>query len=177
MKQDLISAIPAWRLGLACASAALTVSASAGEPARLAQVGRSGNLVCEFQQSGQTRVKRTPDLVLFVEQNRSDSPGTARLVSSRTSGAREVRLYQGGTGVHLVEDVASSVRVTTLLSCEINAGEGEKRRCLRYAAVNAWHFDTSVRTDPDQAFRRLPGTSYHGFCEAWHMGEAKVANK
>ena len=156
---------------------AIAASASAGDTARLAQVERSGDLVCEFSKSGETRAKRSPDLMLIVEQNRGTMPGTARLVSSKSSGAREARLYAGDTGVHLVENVASSVRVTTLLSCENESGEGNKRRCTRYAAVNAWHFDDSVRRDPDAAFRKLPGTSYHGFCEAWHMGDARVVNR
>ena len=159
------------------AFAAIAASASAGETARLAQVERSGDLVCEFNKSGETRVKRSPDLMLIVEQNRGTVPGTARLVSSKSSGAREARLYAGDTGVHLVENVASSVRVTTLLSCENESGEGNKRRCTRYAAVNAWHFDDSVRRDPDAAFRKLPGTSYHGFCDAWHMGEARIVER
>lgn len=162
------------------AFAAFTAAAAAGEPARLAQVERSGDLVCEFNTSGQTRTKRTPDLLLIVEQNRGTAPGTARLVSSRGGGAggvREARLYAGDTGVHLVENVSSSVRVTTLLACENESGEGNKRRCTRYAAVNAWHFDDSVRRDPDAAFRKLPGTSYHGFCDAWHMGEARVVER
>ena len=168
---------PHRRIALILALAGVTASAFAGETARLAQVERSGDLVCEFNKSGETRAKSTPDLMLIVEQNRGTVPGTARLVSSRSSGGREARLYAGDTGVHLVENVASSVRVTTLLSCENESGEGNKRRCTRYAAVNAWHFDDSVRRDPDAAFRKLPGTSYHGFCDAWHMGSARVINR
>lgn len=177
VRSPAVPAIPEWRLALVCAGAAIGASASAGEPARLAQVERTGNLVCEFQKSGQARARRTPDMMLFIEQDRPLETGTARIVSSGSSGAREVRVYQGDTGVHLVESVSSSVRVTTLLSCESEAGEGDRRRCQRYAAVNTWHFDSSVRIDPDKAFRRLPGTSYHGFCEAWHMGEARVLNR
>lgn len=157
--------------------AVIAASASAGETARLDQVERTGDLICEFHKSGDPRVKRSPDLMLIVEQNRGTVPGTARLMSSRTGGAREARLYAGDTGVHLVENVASSVRVTTLLSCENESGDGSKRRCTRYAAVNAWHFDESVRRNPDAAFRKLPGTSYHGFCEAWHVGDARVVDR
>ena len=149
----------------------------AGDAARREQLERSGDLLCEFRKSGTARPRRTPDLMIVIEQNRGTGARTARIVSSRASGAREVRIYEGDTGVHLVEDVASSVRVTTLLSCEIESGEGAAKRCLRYAAVNAWHFDASVKRDPDAAFRKLPGTSYHGFCEAWHMGNGKVVTR
>ena len=159
------------------ALATITACASAAETARLAQVERTGDLICEFHKSGDTGSKRSPDLMLIVEQNRGSVPGTARLLSSRSGGAREARLYAGDTGVHLVENVASSVRVTTLLSCENESGDASKRRCTRYAAVNAWHFDDSVRRDPDAAFRKLPGTSYHGFCEAWHMSEVRTQER
>lgn len=166
-------------LACACALAAMAARADAADPVRIAQVERSGNLVCEFRKSGDApaRPRRNPDLLLIVEQDKTAATGTARMISSKSSGAREVRVYQGDTGVHLVEDVASSVRVTTLLSCENETGAGDKRRCQRYAAVNAWHFDSSVRIDADKAFRRLPGTSYNGFCEAWHMGEARVVTR
>ena len=80
-------------------------------------------------------------------------------------------MYSGETGLHLVEDVNGSVVVTSLTACD--AREGSSTRCIRYSAINAWHFDRTVHRDPDAAFRRLPGTSYSGHCEAWHMGERR----
>ena len=97
--------------------------------------------------------------------------GVARLISSKRAGAHNVKIYAGETGLHLVEDVSGSVIVTTLLGCQESAKDGG--RCLRFPAVNAWHFDQSVHLDPDAAFRKLPGTSYRGFCEAWNMGESE----
>ena len=88
-------------------------------------------------------------------------------------------MYSSETGLHLVEDVNGSVVVTSLTSCDAREGRSEDARsqdsgrCLRYSAVNAWHFDRKVHLDPDGAFRRLPGTSFTGHCEAWHMGERR----
>jgi len=80
-----------------------------------------------------------------------------------------VQVYSGDTGVHFVENVASSVKVTSILSCEAWKNLPKGRKCVRYEAVSTWHFDNSVHRDADQAFLRLGTTSYRGTCEPWHM--------
>ncbi|OGA29562.1 MAG: hypothetical protein A3I01_05885 [Betaproteobacteria bacterium RIFCSPLOWO2_02_FULL_65_24] len=141
---------------------------AADVPISLADIARTGDLVCELNLSGPraTSVARNPDVMLVYDQVRAGS-SAARVISSRKAGARTVKLYAGQTGLHLVEDVTGSVIVTTLLNCEAYDRSGG--RCVRFAAVNTWHFDQSVHQDPDTAFRRLPATSYVGFCDAWHM--------
>ncbi len=151
-----------------------SVAAGGEEPATLADFSQTGDLICDMRISGAALRSGWPrsDLMLIVDGVDAGS-GQARVVSSRSVGGRGVRVYSGETGVHLVEDINDSVMVTTLLGCELRAREG---RCLRYAAVIAWHFDRSVHIDPDGAFRRLPGTSYAGTCEAWHMESMRNAN-
>jgi hypothetical protein len=159
---------------IALGSALLAASAAAASevPISLGDIARTGDLVCELTSSAPRirTVRRGPDLLLVFDQVRLKN-GVARVVSSRRAGGRPVKVYAGETGLHLVEDVTGSFIVTTLLGCE--ARDASARRCVRFAAVNAWHFDHSVHRTPDTAFRRLPGTSYAGFCEAWHMEEPK----
>ena len=145
----------------------LSLVAEGEEAATLADFSKTGDLICDMRISG-TPIRRgwpRTDLMLIVDEVGARN-GEARVVSSRSVGGRGVRVYSGETGVHLVEDINDSVMVTTLLGCELRARD---RRCLRYAAVMAWHFDRSVHINPDAAFRRLPGTSYSGTCEAWNM--------
>ena len=105
---------------------------------------------------------------MLIYDHVSAKSGSARVVSSHSSGSHEVKVYAGQTGLHLVQDVSGSVIVTTLTGCEARSRSG---RCQRYSTVNAWHFDQSVHRYPDRAFRRLPGTSYSGYCEAWTMDD------
>jgi len=143
------------------------------EAATLAEFSNTGDLICDMRISGSPPRSGWPrsDLMLIVDEVGAKN-GEARVVSSRSVGGRGVRVYSGDTGVHLVEDINDSVMVTTLLGCELRARDG---RCLRYAAVIAWHFDRSVHVNPDNAFRRLPGTSYAGTCEAWNMESSRRA--
>jgi hypothetical protein len=151
------------------------VAASAGgqESVTLAEFSRTGDLICDMRVSGSSTASGRPrsDLMLIVDEVGAKT-GAARMVSSKTIGGRGVRVYAGETGVHLVEDVNDSVKVTTLLGCELRARGG---RCLRYSAVMAWHFDRGVHVNADLAFRRLPGTSYAGTCEAWKMENVRSA--
>ena len=142
-------------------------AAGGEEAATLAEFSRTGDLICDMRASGAPPRTGRPrsDLMLIVDEVGAKA-GAARVVSSRNIGGRGVRVYSGATGVHLVEDINDSVKVTTLLGCELRSRDG---RCLRYAAVMAWHFDRSVHINPDSAFHRLPGTSYAGTCEAWKM--------
>jgi hypothetical protein len=143
------------------------MATGAGEPVTPADFSRTGDLICDMHVSSRPPgggAPRTDLMLIFDEVN--SKPGTARVISSDHAGGRRVRIYSGETGVHLVEDINGSVVVTTLLGCELRSGKG---RCLRYAAVMAWHFDTSVYLNPDLAFRRLPVTSFSGTCEAWKM--------
>jgi hypothetical protein len=147
--------------------------AFADDAPNLAELARTGDLICELRASGPARPRMRTDLLLIVDHVARDA-SHARVVSSRHAGAQDVRIYAGDTGVHLVQDVNGSVIVTSLLGCEQRSSSG---RCQRYATVNAWHFDQSVHRDPDVAFHRLPGTSYSGYCDAWRMEEpARASN-
>ena len=131
------------------------------------QVTQARDLICELRPTAVPR-RRGSTIMLYIESVNAEAR-SARLVSSGTAGARPVQVYAGDTGVHFVEDVASSVKVTSLLSCEAWKNNAKGRKCVRYEAVSAWHFDTSVHRDPDQAFLRLGTTSFRGTCEPWHL--------
>lgn len=153
-------------LGGICLSV-FALSAAGEDAATLADLTRTGDLICDMRVSGVPLNNGRPrsDLMLIIDEVGAKA-GAARVVSSRTIGGRNVRVYAGETGVHLVEDVNESVKVTTLMGCDLRARGG---RCLSYSAVMAWHFDRGVHINPDIAFRKLPGTSYAGTCEAWRM--------
>ena len=153
----------------------LAANASGEDAVTLAEFSRTGDLICDMRVSGTAPTAGAPrsDLMLIVDEVGAKA-GVARVISSRTIGGRPVRIYTGETGVHLVEDVSDSVKVTTLLGCEARARGG---RCVRYSAVMAWHFDRGVHVNPDMAFRKLPGTSYSGTCEAWKMDGVRSAER
>ena len=153
----------------------LAANASGEDAVTLAEFSRTGDLICDMRVSGTPPTTGAPrsDLMLIVDEVGAKT-GVARVVSSRTIGGRPVRIYSGETGVHLVEDVGDSVKVTTLMGCEARARGG---RCVRYSAVMAWHFDRGVHVNADTAFRKLPGTSYSGTCEAWKMENVRSAER
>ena len=137
-----------------------------GDSPTLAEFARTGDLLCHLRQSGtNTAAQRTGGMMLVIDEVGA-KPGQARMLTSAGAGGKPVKVYSGETGVHLVQDVSGSVRVTSLIDCELRSSGG---RCLRFSVVQAWHFDNSVHQDPDTAFRKLPGTSYAGTCEAWRM--------
>lgn len=156
------------------AAVAITALAHGQTPARATDVDSAGDLLCELRASGSARRGSADTMMLVIE--RLDN--RVRVVSSRRAIAREAMVRSGETGVHFVEDVNGSVRVTSLLYCESpgasrpadGPGRSEAESCQRWSAVQSWHFDTAVHRDPDGSFRRLPGTSYRGSCEPWHLG-------
>ena len=131
------------------------------------------DVICSFHKSGPVAVppplrSRDDDLMVIIEGIGVD-PETANVTSSRAVGPRPARVYASDTRVHIVEDVHDSVIVTTVLDCETWKTSGEARKCMRFAAVVAWHFDRSVHKNPDRAFLALPGSSYRGHCEPWNL--------
>ena len=92
-----------------------------------------------------------------------------RMVTSATIGTRSLRVYSGDTGVHFVEDVNASVKVTSILSCMRWNTSSKGRQCVRYEAVNRWHFDNSVHRNADQSYLSVAENSYTGWCEPWRI--------
>jgi hypothetical protein len=131
------------------------------------------DLICSFNKSGPVipplPVKRINDDLMVIIEGIGIDPGAANVTSSRGSGAKPARVYASETGVHIVEDVNNSVIVTTVLACEAWKDETERRKCRRFSAVIAWHFDRSVHVNPDRTFLGLPGSSYSGHCEPWNL--------
>ena len=111
----------------------------------------AGELICEFKEE-----------VLVYEAMRARA---AEVLSMRYPGRRGVHVRAGAAGLHLIETVGASVRVTTLTGCL----EDDDRPCTRFAAVHAWHFDALVYSDPDAAFARLPSGAATGSCEPWRI--------
>jgi len=133
------------------------------------------DLICEFHITGapHSLLRRMVegerfDMLMVIEAI-DPATGKARSVSSRQTGAKSLRYYHTGHAVHFVQDLATSVVVTTVTGCEHWRRKGEQELCVRYSALNSWHFDTSVHRDPDKAFNKLGTSSYHGACEPWHL--------
>src|SRR5437868_5215130 len=100
--------------------------AIAADAPALAELQRTGDLICELRASGPYPPRRFSDLLLIYDHV-STGTGTARVVSSRRVGSHEVKVYAGQTGLHLVEDVSGSVIVTTLTGREARARTGRCR--------------------------------------------------
>ncbi len=157
------AARPASGLAPAAIALALCSAAAQANTPLLNEMIRARDLVCEMKPGAQAGGR---SLMIFIE---AMEIGKARMVSTGTAGSRPVKVYTGDTGVHLVEDVASSVRVTSVLSCLAWKRSIDPAKCVRYEAVNRWHFDTSVRRNPDQAFLKLGENSWAGWCEPWRL--------
>lgn len=133
------------------------------------------DLICEFHVTGRPRslLRRMVegerfDMLLVIEAI-DPARGGARAISSRQTGAKSLRYYRTSSAVHFVQDLAGSVVVTTVKGCEKWGRKGDAQLCVRYRALNSWHFDTTVHRDPDKSFDRLGTSSYYGSCEPWHL--------
>ena len=133
------------------------------------------DLICEFHITGQPRslLRRMVegehfDMLLVIEAI-DPVTGSARAVSSKQAGRKSLHYYRTGSAVHFVQDVATSVVVTTVNGCEAWGRKGDVQLCVRYRALNSWHFDNSVHRDPDKAFDKLGTSSYYGSCEPWYL--------
>jgi len=133
------------------------------------------DLICQFHNAGAPRSMLRQMLegehfdMLQVIEAIDQSSGRARSVSSKQVGTKDLRYYKTGKAVHFVQDLGESVVVTTIMGCEKWGRKQEEKLCVRYRALNSWHFDTSVHRDPDAAFARLGTSSYDGSCEPWYL--------
>ena len=155
--------------------AALAASGSLRAQTALDGLIDSKDVICEFRNTG------APESLLrkLVEGERYDmllvieaiDPLTnrARATSSKQVGTKGVRLYKSGSAVHFVQDLSESVIVTTVTGCEKWGRKSGQKLCVRYRALNSWHFDTSVHRNPDASFEKLKTSSYHGTCEPWYL--------
>ena len=166
---------PSARCLLGLLAAWLCVPSASAAPV-LDQLALARDVICSFRKSGPVPIppplQTTDDDLMVIIEGIGVDQGTANVTSSRTVGPRPARVYASDASngrVHIVEDVNDSVLVTTVLDCETWKTSGEPRKCMRFAAVIAWHFDRSVHLNPDRSFLALPGSSYTGHCEPWNL--------
>lgn len=158
-------------------AAVLLTTFAAAAPAHdaLDDLLEARDLICEFRVTGMPRsLLRNMvdgeqfDMLLVIEAI-DPASGKARAVSSKQTGSKDLHYYRTPGAVHFVQDLAASVVVTTVNDCEKWGRKGEVELCVRYRALNSWHFDTSVHRDPDKAFGKLGTSSYDGSCEPWYL--------
>ena len=171
------------RLTAAVFLTALAASGSLLAQDALDELIEARDLICEFHNTGMPRslLRRLVgdeqfDMLLVIDAIDPGS-GRARAVSSRQTGAKSLRYYKTRNAVHFVQDLASSVVVTTVTGCEKRGRKRGEELCVRYRALNSWHFDTSVHRDPDKAFAKLGTSSYHGSCEPWYLNGVTTAER
>jgi hypothetical protein len=153
----------------------LALAALVAAPALAQEVGdalKVGDLICEFSHGYRQSLvaelagePRASDLLLVYE---SVQPEAAQVVSTQSPGRRAVVVRTTGSGVHFIERVGPSVRMTTLTGCERTKWKNGAD-CARIAAQHAWHFDARAVADPDYALARLPSGAATGRCEPWQV--------
>jgi hypothetical protein len=159
----------------------LALAAPASAHDALDDLVEARDLICEFRITGMpsSLLRRMVegervDMLLVIEGIDPGS-GQARAVSSKQVGRKSLRYYKTASAVHFVQDLATSVVVTTVNACEKWGRKGGEELCVRYRALNSWHFDTSVHRDPDKVFGNLGTSSYHGWCEPWYLNGVTTA--
>ena len=155
---------------------ALALLALAAVPAAAQDVGdalKAGDLICEFSHGYRQSLvaelagqPRASDLLMVYE---SVQPDAAQVVSTQSPGRRTVAVRRTQSGVHFIERVGPSVRMTSLTGCERRKWKNGAQTCARFAAQHAWHFDALAAADPDRALERLPSGAAKGRCEPWQV--------
>lgn len=151
----------------------LALAAPSAAAQDLGDALKAGDLICEFSHGYRQSLvaelagePRTADLLLVYE---AVGPDQAQVVSTQSPGRRTVAVRSTPGGVHFIERVGPSVRMTSLTGCERSAWKGGAETCVRFAAQHAWHFDALAAVDPDRALERLPGGAARGGCEPWRL--------
>ena len=98
--------------------------------------------------------------------------GQARQISTRTAGARHVRVLSGGKYLHFLDSAAGLYVLTTVYGC---LARDERGTCITYGAVQSRHFDTRVLSDPDVVYEALKDSSDPGFCDHSFIGIQEAA--
>ena len=70
----------------------------------------------------------------------------ARQITTRTAGAREVRVAHTGKYLHFIDHVAGMYVLTTVYGC---IDRDKRGICVAYGAMQSRHFDARVLSDPD----------------------------
>lgn len=158
------------RRALAClALAALPAAAQ-----EVVDALRMGDLICEFSPGrGQSPAARSaasaPRAARLLLVYEAVQPDRAQVVSTESPGRRAVAVRSTARGVHFIEPVGASVRMTTLTGCERGKWKDGARVCSRFAAQYAWHFDALAAADPDRALDLAGSGAARGRCEPWRV--------
>lgn len=161
------------RLAVLLLGAGLGQAPAQAEAQSLLDALAVGDLICEFREGWRRSLIADlvgePDpiaLMLVYEGVASDK---AEVLSSRVPGRKPVAVRASARGVHFIERVGASVRVTTLTGCERSKWKDGARTCVRFPARHAWHFDARALSEPDASFERLPSGASVGACEPWKV--------
>jgi hypothetical protein len=99
---------------------------------------------------------------------------TARAISTRMSGMRNVTVIQTDKAIHFIDNVAGMYVMTTVHTC---LDYDEKRGvCATYGAVNSRLFDSSVLNDPDKVYEKIKNEAEPGFCDQSFIGLQEAAH-
>jgi len=151
----------------------LCACAAPGHAQPLRDALEQGDLICEFREGWRRSLIADlvgePDPVALLLVYEAVTPADAAVLSSRTPGRRPVAVRATDDGVHFIERVGPSVRVTTLTGCERTKWKDGIETCVRFPARHAWHFDTRALLEPDAAFAQLPSGASVGACEPWKV--------
>ena len=88
---------------------------------------------------------------------------SARQISTRVAGARNVKVMTDGKYLHFVDHVAGMYVLTTVYGCLDR--DPRSGTCISYGATQSRHFDSRVLADPDAVYESLKGSSDPGFCD------------
>ena len=163
----------------AAAIAGIVLSTACGPgyaaPPGLEDALNAGDLICDFR-TGYSRA-------LIADLGRGSAAGglmllyeaidpqreRAQVVSTQSAGRTSVVLSSTSKALHLIEERNASVRVTTLTACLDWRVKRGVEACVRFAARHAWHFDATVRADPDASDARQRRGALSGHCEPWTL--------
>jgi len=97
---------------------------------------------------------------------------SARQITTRMAGARDVRVARSGRYLHFIDDVAGMFVQTTVYGCIDRDARGI---CVTFGAAQSRHFDARVLSDPDSVYERLQGSADPGFCDHSFIGIRKAS--
>lgn len=168
------------RIAAAVVAAALALPALAAEHTDFSKLARSRYVHCAFYKKYDID-PATGDPIMIEGRGNSlmhfqgidEAHETARAITTRMAGLREVAMRHTAKAIHFIDNVAGMYLLTTVHNC---LDFDEKRGiCLTYGAAQARVFDPTVVRDPDAVYEKIKASAEPGFCDHSFIGIQEAA--
>lgn len=163
------------RISIAVVAAAVALPAVSAGHTDFSKLAKSRYVHCAFYKKYDTDPATGGPIMIEGRANSlmhfqgiDQANETARAITTRMAGQREVMVRHTAKAIHFIDNVAGMYLLTTVHSCL----DFDERRglCVSYGASQARLFDPAVVRDPDAVYEKIKASAEPGFCDHSFIG-------